>query len=128
VTQAIPDDLRRFVLTSIPSVPHLEAALLLRSQPGQAHRVADVAARLYVPERNAAELLKALCAAGILQCTEGAEPCYRYLPKDASLAAVMDRLARVYAENLVGVTTLIHDATQRSAQRFSDAFRLRKDK
>jgi hypothetical protein len=124
----IPDDIRRFVLTSIPSVPHLEAALLLRGQPGEERSVAEVAARLYVPERSATELLKTLCGAGILQCTELPEPRYRYAPKDAALAAAMDGLARVYAENLVGVTTLIHDATQRSAQRFSDAFRLRKDK
>jgi hypothetical protein len=124
----IPDDVRRFVLTSVPSVPHLEAALLLHGQPGQARSVAEVAARLYVPERTAAELLRALCAAGILQCTEVPEPRYQYSPKDAALATAMDALARVYAENLVGITTLIHDATQRSAQRFSDAFRLRKDK
>ena len=124
----IPDDVRRFVLTSVPSVPYLEAALLLHGQPGQARSVAEVAARLYVPERTAAELLRALCAAGILQCTEVPEPRYQYSPNDAALAAAMDALARVYAENLVGITTLIHDATQRSAQRFSDAFRLRKDK
>jgi hypothetical protein len=124
----IPDDVRRFVLANIPSVPHLEAALLLRGQPGQDHAVADVAARLYVPERSAAELLKALCAAGIAQFTGSPAPHYRYAPKDASLAEVMDRLAQTYAQDLVGVTTLIHDATQRSAQRFSDAFRLRKDK
>ena len=124
----IPDDVRRFVLANIPSVPHLEAALLLRSLPGHDLHVADVAARLYVSDRIAAELLKALCATGILHCETGPDPRYRYAPKDASLATVMDELARVYAENLVGVTTLIHDATQRSAQRFSDAFRLRKDK
>jgi hypothetical protein len=124
----IPDDVRRFVLTSVPSVPHLEAALLLHGHPGQARSVAEVAARLYVPERTAADLLRALCAAGILQCTDGPEPRYSYSPKDAALATAMDALARVYAENLVGITTLIHDATQRSAQRFSDAFRLRKDK
>jgi hypothetical protein len=128
MSQAIPDDVRRFVLTSIPSVPHLEAALLLRGHPGQALGVAEVAARLYVPERSAAELLKTLCASGIAHCTDGPTPQYRYSPKDAALADVMDRLAQVYAQNLVGVTTLIHDATQRSAQRFSDAFRLRKDK
>jgi hypothetical protein len=124
----IPDDVRRFVLTSIPSVPHLEAALLLHGQPGQERSVAEVAARLYVPERNAAELLKGLCAAGILQCTELPEPRYRYAPEDAALVTAMDALARAYADNLVGITTLIHDATQRNAQRFSDAFRLRKDK
>ena len=30
---AIPDDVRRFILTSVPSVPYLEAMLLLRGEP-----------------------------------------------------------------------------------------------
>ena len=32
---AIPEDIRRFVLTSIPSVPFLEALLLMRAAPEQ---------------------------------------------------------------------------------------------
>ncbi len=32
----IPDDLRRFILTSVPSVPYLEAILLLQRERGTA--------------------------------------------------------------------------------------------
>jgi hypothetical protein len=39
---------------------------------------------------------------------------------------MLDRLAEAYAQDLVMVTRLIHDSVQRNAQRFADAFRLRK--
>jgi hypothetical protein len=124
----IPDDVRRFILAKIPSVPHLEAALLMHAQPDQERTAAEVAARLYVSERTAAELLSALCAAGILEGTDPPAARYRHAPADAALEAVMDAVARAYADDLVGVTRLIHDATRKSAHRFAEAFRLRKEK
>ncbi|MEW6704344.1 MAG: hypothetical protein AB1430_05790 [Pseudomonadota bacterium] len=120
----IPDDVRRFVLTSVPSVPFVEAALLLRRQPGQAMGVAEVAAALYIREQAAAELLEGLCLAGAI---ERENERYRFAPRDERLAGAWDRLAEAYSANLIGVTNLIHDATQKSAQRFADAFKLRKD-
>jgi DNA-binding IscR family transcriptional regulator len=124
----IPEDIRRFVLTSIASVPALEALLLLHEAPGSQRSCAEVARRLYLSERNVAGLLQALCQSGLLECTgEGGGALYRYRPRDAALADIVDRLAALYAADLVGVTNLIHDATQKSAQRFADAFKLRKD-
>lgn len=125
---SISADLRRFILTSIPSVPHLEAALLLHARPGQAHTAVEVAARLYVPQRVAEDVLRTLCAGGILRCDDAAEPRYRFEPGQAALGPLLDELARTYAEDLVGVTRLIHDATQKNAQRFADAFKLRREK
>ena len=61
----LPADVRRFILTSIPSVPFLEAVLLLRAEPGTAWGMAELARRLYVPERTASELLELLAASGI---------------------------------------------------------------
>jgi hypothetical protein len=43
---SIPEDLRRFVLTSIPSVPFLEALLLMRADPDHAWRRDTLAQRL----------------------------------------------------------------------------------
>lgn len=124
----IADDVRRFILTSIPSVPFLEAALLMRARPGRVCTAGEVAAALYVPEQTARELLVALCEAGIVQCTDASDGRYWYSPRDATLEASLASLAAAYGEDLVGVTTLIHDATQRNAHRFADAFRLRKEK
>ena len=42
----LPVDVRRFVLTSIPSVPYLEALLLLRAEPQHAWTAGDLARRL----------------------------------------------------------------------------------
>ena len=49
----ISEELRRFILTSVPSVPFLEALLLLRASPGQHWSGAMLARRLYIAERTA---------------------------------------------------------------------------
>ena len=42
-------------------------------------------------------------------------------------APVVNQLAQIYAENVVGVTELIHSKTARSAVKFADAFKFRKE-
>lgn len=124
----LPDDVRRFILTSVPSVPYLEAILLLRTDPAMAWDVRLLAARLYIADREAAELLSALAAAGIAGMEDQGDTArFRYAPATAELRERIDALARAYSVNLVGVTQLIHSRTDKRAQQFADAFRLRKD-
>lgn len=124
----IPEDVRRFVLTSVPSVPYLEAILLLRTDPGMEWDVPRMAARLYVAERQAAEVLAALAAAGIASGGDrGDTTLFRYAPANADLRERLDALAQAYSANLVGVTDLIHSRLDKRAQQFADAFRLRKE-
>lgn len=130
-TPPIPEDVRRFVLTSVPSVPFLEALLLLRADPGCEWDGAMLAGRLYVRERVAQDLLDALCTAGMARRCDASGPGTRpilccYAPDDA-LRQRIDRLAEVYARQLVDITHLIHSSLDRKAQQFADAFRLRKD-
>jgi hypothetical protein len=121
----IPDDLRRFILTSVPSVPYLEAILLLQRERGTGWTAPVLARRLYLPEPRAVELLGNLHAAGIVARSDTQES-YTYEPA-AGLAAMIERLAQLYAANLVAVTDLIHSGVDRRAYQFADAFRLRKD-
>jgi hypothetical protein len=66
VVPRLPDHVRRFVLTSVASVPYLEAILLLRGEPrSESWSAARVGQRLYVREADAANLLAALNDAGI---------------------------------------------------------------
>jgi hypothetical protein len=125
--QPIPDDVRRFVMTSVPSVPYLEAMLLFHSASELERNRAEVASLLYLNEQVAGGLLEALCSAGVIVPAGRGDGRFRYAPGEAAQAAI-DRLALAYAGNLVGVTNLIHDRTQRSAQRFADAFKLREDR
>lgn len=125
----IPEDLRRFVLTSIPSVPHLEALLLLKADPGQDWTAAQVAERLYIGEKSAMGLLDDLCRSGMttLSGKQDRSFIYRYSPSSDALRAIIDALAELYARRLVDVTHLIHSKLDRQAQQFADAFRWRKD-
>ena len=124
----LSDDIRRFILTSVPSVPYLEAILLLRTDPDVHWDVRRLATRLYVAERQAAELLTALTAAGVASGeVQGDMTLFRYAPATTELRERLDGLAQAYSTNLVGVTDLIHCRIDKRAQQFADAFRLRKD-
>lgn len=121
--EAIPPDVRRFVLGALPSVPHLEALLLLRDRPeGLSHD--DLAARLYVTPATAAKLAADLEQSGLV-LSEGLRACYG--PTNNDLRAAIDALAAVYARNVVAVSGLIHSTTDRKAFQFADAFRVRKE-
>lgn len=121
----LPPEVRRFILTSVPSVPYLEAVLLLRAEPERSWDAGQLARRLYVPERRGVELVGQLRDSGIAASTGEAGP-VRYAPA-AELAALLDQVAQAYAADLVTVSSLIHSRIDRRAQQFADAFRFRKD-
>jgi hypothetical protein len=90
----IPEDLRRFVLTGIPSVPFLEALLLLRANAGRCWPSTEVAKRLYVRDRVAHGLLEQLCQAGMARESGSADaPSWCYHPATPATGELIDRLA-----------------------------------
>lgn len=121
----IPDDLQRFILVSVPSIPYLEAMLLLRAEPQRDWTASQLAGRLYMAEKSAGQLLEQLHAAGLL--VPGQPGAFRYHPRTPELAGLVDRLAQFYASNLIAVTHLVHARTAKKAMRFADAFKWRKD-
>lgn len=122
----IPPEVRRFILTSIPSVPHLEALMLLRSTAPTCWSITEVAQRLYVPPSVAREVVVYLSDAGMLQCVEP-EPVYCFQDGSADMREMVDAVAHQYSTNLVEITHLIHSRLARKAQQFADAFNLRKE-
>lgn len=119
-------ELRRFILTSIPSVPYLEALLLLHSESNSLWTSTSLAKRLYISDKQAQELLTQLLDAGIAKI--GSDPnyfCYGVASDD--LHAHIKAIALVYSKDLLEITHLIHSKTDRKAQQFADAFKLRKD-
>ena len=125
----LPEDIRRFVLTSIPSVPHLEALLLLRSAQEHFWSDSQLAGRLYIGEKVAHALMAELCRSGMTVVRENDDRTYsyRYQPSSPALRLTIDTLAELYARQLVEVTHLIHSKLDRKAQQFADAFKWRKD-
>src|SRR3954470_22190335 len=110
----IPDEVRRFILTSIPSVPYLEALLLLRAEPARPWDSHHLAGRLYIGQGQAQELLEAMQQAGITSRSHASG--FMYEPADPARVALIDALADTYSHNLVGVTDLIHSRLDRRAQ------------
>lgn len=122
--EPVSDDLRQFTLEHIDSIVQLEALLLLRKHPGQDWHVASAALRLYVTDEVAAEALAQLHARGLL-VSDG--KLYRYGPKTAAQAEMLDRLADTYARSLISVTDIVH-GNLRGLRKFAGPFELRKNK
>lgn len=127
MSQAIPDSLRRFLLTGALTVPHVEAILQLRHGSEQPLDAGNLAARLYLRAANAAEVLADLSAMGVTERVGDDPPSYRYHPASTELSELLDQLDVAYTTQLVAVTRLIHSMEQRKALDFSNAFRWRRD-
>lgn len=112
------------MLTCIPSIPMMEAALLFHEAQDVRRSVADVASCLYLPEHAALGILQGLCKMGLIEARQG---WFSYAPRDETVARLVGQAARAYRENLIDMTRLIHDQTSRNATRFADAFKIRKD-
>jgi hypothetical protein len=122
----IPIEVRRFILTSIPSVPHAEALILVHSSPPRQWSARELAQRLYVSQEVAQAVLGDLCKSGMLQVDEAAAA-YWFDPQTSQLGQMIEDLSRLYRTHLVEITLLIHARLDRKAQQFADAFNLRKD-
>lgn len=124
---AISNDIKHFILTSIPSIPYLEAILLLRNNIEQEWDITQVAKRLFINDKDAAIILSQLKNAGMIVIVNKNLNYYQYQPKSDDLKQTIDHLAETYSTHLVEVTNLIHSNTNKKAQKFADAFLWRKD-
>ena len=64
---SIPDDVRRFVLTSIPTVPHLETLLLLWRDPRPGWTAEQIAERTAMDKVAVSRAVAGLLEAGLLR-------------------------------------------------------------
>jgi hypothetical protein len=103
----IPLEVQRFVSTSIPSIPHLEALMLLRATAPSRWNADSLARRLYIKPPAAAKVLADLSRAGLLGFA-GAGSAFFYCPREHELRALVDDLAALYAARLVEITLLVH--------------------
>lgn len=123
---AIPDHLKRFILLSIPSVPYLEAILLLHGDPAKIWDFKEILRRIYLDDASGEILLAELKAGGVVNVNMQTPPQCQYQPRTTELGQMIDLLAAVYPKKLVEVSQLIHSKVDKKAQRIADAFNLRK--
>jgi hypothetical protein len=123
----VTQEVSRFILTSIPSVPYLEAVLLLRQEANSAWNAQTLSRFLYISEAKSQAILADLQEAGVVVVEDEEVPAFRYLPASSKLREQIDLLAAIYPKNVVEITNLIHSNSKSKVQQFADAFKLRKD-
>lgn len=107
----LAEDVKSFLLTSVPSVPFLEAMLLMDREPSVEWDSTRLAKHLYMSEKAASIVLRQLHEAALLLPVGGAGTRYYYAPASTSLRELIPRVAEAYAHHLVAVTNLIHAST-----------------
>jgi hypothetical protein len=103
----IPENIRRFLETSITSVTQLEVLLLLHRNAAQEWRASDVSHVLYIQPASAALLLDDLVTHGVVALINRSDRQYRYEPATTTLGQTVTQLAQFYKERPVTVVTLI---------------------
>lgn len=117
----IPADVQDFIVRYIHSIAQLEALLLLRGSPHENWNASAIARRLYLNEKETAELLAHLCQATLLNVSDGI---YIYAPSPDH-KRIIDLVASIYSRHLIPITNMIHGKAHRIRQ-FSDAFKFKK--
>jgi hypothetical protein len=124
----LPQDVLRFLLDRIESVPHLEALLLLWQAPEQSWSPEQIATRVYVAPETAEVLLEDLSRAGMIAVERGTPACYRYDPAWDASSQLMPQVAATYGRQLVRVAQLIHSKASLGVREFARAFQIKKDR
>jgi hypothetical protein len=116
----------RFIGLCIPTVPHLEAMLLMWETTPRLWNAAEIAARIYVTEDAAGQILKDLERCGIAEL-DSIKPAFFKYSSASDWTATLPLVAHTYRRQLSKVARYIHAQGPKSVREFSRAFRLRRD-
>ena len=118
------NDVDRFVMEYIDTVPHLEALLLIWSGRDKPWTVDYMSERLFLPHPSVKQILNDLVSRGLI-VTGPAPDVYRYegTPEEDRLLGLVDA---TYRRELVRVSRLIHSKAPAAVRAFARAFRVRK--
>ena len=125
MTGAIDPEVERFILDSIDTVPHLEALLLIFQSPTIVWTVAELAARIYVNDKQASGILEDLTRRALIARVEQSPAKYQYISRSESQTQLLHKVAQSYRTQLVQVTRFIHSNASASVRDFARAFRLK---
>ena len=111
----VPEPVRRFLLTSIPSIPHLELLLLLWRERREV-AVQELARRLYVEPLFAVSLVQDLLDADLV-VPGAAENSWRLWDGDEALLDLFSQLDRTYSRHVRDVAGIVHGKAERALTR-----------
>jgi hypothetical protein len=120
------EEVFRFILHHIETVPHLEALLLLWRKRPQRFTDSDLAAQLFVNTGSVREILEDLQRRDLILAAPRSGREYRYQSQSAYTDALMEALSDMYGRELIGISKLIHSKKPSAAHDFARAFKFTK--
>jgi DNA-binding MarR family transcriptional regulator len=120
-----PADVKEFIGQNIHTLAQLEVLLMLRAEPERSWTVNEITNVLYLERQMVNDLLMDLVRRGFAVRLEAS---FRYQPVNEAVGRLIDRLAQLYHERRVAVTTEIFSKPIDIVKAFANAFRLREEK
>lgn len=126
-SEAIPEDVRIFLVDQVRTLMALEMLLMMLAEPGRAWSAAELVRELRCDEEWTARELERLVQRGLVEVAPGEPGRYHGKPSIASSPPVA-WLRAAYPEQRFSIIQSIYAAPALPWQQFADAFRLRKDR
>jgi len=121
------EQIDRFLVDEIDSVPQLEALLLIwRTRPCQWSST-EIAEELYISSESAASELDHLLHHGLLTPSSDRPNYYLLNLEPENRQQLLASLEELYRRELVRISNLIHAKAPRSMRDFASAFRFKKE-
>ena len=125
----LPEDVRRLIQDSIPTLEALEIVLLLARDPGRDWQARALPPLLHpgvVTEQSVAEYLRVLAEQGLVTMRGDS---FVYQPRSPDLQRAVEGLILAYHQRPVTlIRTLYAGADRKQIRSFAEAFRLRKER
>ena len=121
------EEVYRFILNEIDSVPQMEALLVWESRPKR-WAENEIAERLYVGTDTVRNIMQELVRRRLLAAEAQSARQYFYESKSEDLDGLIEVVAATYRHDLVRVSTFIHTKTSSAVRDFANAFKFTKER
>lgn len=122
------EEIFRFILNQIDSVPQMEALLLLWESRPKQWSDSEIAKRLYVGADFARNIVQELVRRRVLVTSHQSPKRYWYESKSDDLDRLVEAVAATYRRDLVRVSTFIHTKASSAVRDFAQAFKFTKER
>jgi hypothetical protein len=117
----------RFIVDEIDSVPQLEALLLFWNNRPRVWTCESMARALYVSPEVTHDILKHLAQRRLIAEVEGARDEFALNADSDETRHMLASLDAIYRRELVRISNMIHSKASRGVRDFANAFRLKKE-
>ena len=122
------EEVYRFILNQIDSVPQMEALVLVWESRPKKWEESEIAERLYVGTDTVRNIMQELVRRHLLAADAQSARQYFYESKPEDLDGLIEAVATTYRHDLVRVSTFIHTKTSSAVRDFANAFKFTKER